>query len=64
MKYYIQLAFYYVCILVKYSLLVVVRPASAVFETLNSIVSDWEPSEPLHKTDEPDPMQDPDNLGI
>ena len=41
---------YYLCIAVKYSLLVVVKPVSLVFATLDSMVSEWEPGKPLHKS--------------
>mgnify|MGYP000880287863 CR=1 FL=1 len=64
MKYYIQLAYYYVCITIKYSVLVVAKPVAMLFSTVDSTVSDWEPNKPLHTSDEVDPMQDPDNLGV
>ena len=54
---------YYLCIVVKYALLVVVKPVSAVFATLESIVSEWEPSKPLHKSDGDDIDYDK-HLGI
>ena len=64
MKYYVQLTLYYLCTLVKYTVLCVAKPVAIVFGTVDSIVSDWEPNRPLHTSDESDPMQDPDNLGI
>ena len=43
-------ALYYVSIAIKYSLLVVVKPVSLVFATLDAVVSEWTPSKPLHKS--------------
>ena len=43
-------ALYYLCIAVKYSLLVVVKPVSLVFATMDAVVSEWTPSKPLHKS--------------
>jgi hypothetical protein len=64
MKYYIKLSYYYVCILVKYSTLCVAKPLALLSSNVDSTVSEWEPNRPLHTTDELDPLQDPDNLGI
>ena len=64
MKYYTKLFFYYVCTLVRGLLLVVFKPLSFLFATVDAIVSEWEPSKPLHKSDEHDPYADPDNLGV
>jgi hypothetical protein len=64
MKYYTLLSLYYVSTLIKYAILCVAKPASAVFGTIDSTVSEWEPNKPLHTSNEPDPLQDPDNLGI
>ena len=55
---------YYLCIAVKYALLVVVKPASAVFATLESTLSEWEPSKPLHKSDPDDDIDYDKHLGI
>ena len=63
LKHYSLLALYYTNTLVKYSLLVVVKPVSAVFATLESILAEWEPNKPLHKSKEID-YDDPDNYGI
>jgi len=63
LKHYSLLSLYYANTLVKYSLLVVVKPVSAVFATLESILAEWEPSKPLHKSKEID-YDDPDNYGI
>jgi len=64
MKYYIKLFYYYASTLVRGLLLIVLMPLNFTVEAAYSIVSDWEPSRPLHSSDELDPMQDPDNLGI
>lgn len=64
MKYYLLLSIYYVCILVKYVLLVVFKPVALVTSTVAETASEWEPNKPLHTSDELDPMQDPDNLGV
>ena len=54
---------YYLSIVVKYSLLVVFKPLSFAFATLESILSEWEPSKPLHKSKDID-YDNPDNYGI
>ena len=54
---------YYLCIAVKYSLLVVFKPLSFAFGTVDAIVSEWEPVKPLHKSRDID-YDDPDNYGI
>ena len=64
MKYYLQLFYYYVCIVTKYLILCVAKPVSIVFSTVDSTVSEWEPDKPYHTSDELDPLQDPDNLGV
>jgi len=63
LKHYSLLSLYYANTLVKYSLLVVVKPVSAVFATLESILAEWEPDKPLHKSKEID-YDDPENYGI
>ena len=63
LKHYSLLSLYYASILVRGLLLVVVTPLSFTFETLYSIVSDWEPSKPLHKSKDID-YDNPDNYGI
>ena len=63
LKHYSLLSLYYANTLVKYSLLVVVKPVSAVFATLESILAEWEPEKPLHKSKEID-YDNPDNYGI
>ena len=62
-KYHALNLVYYISIVVKYSLLVVVKPASAVFATLDSIVSEWEPTKPLH-TSKGDDIDYDKHLGI
>ena len=54
---------YYLSIVIKYSLLVVVKPASAVFATLESILAEWEPTKPLH-TSKGDDIDYDRHLGI
>ena len=63
LKYYSQLTLYYLCVVVRGLLLVVFKPLAAVFSTLDAIVSEWEPSKPLHKTSDID-YDNPDNYGI
>ena len=62
-KYHALKLAYYLSIVVKYSLLVVVKPASLVFATLDSIVSEWEPTKPLH-TSKGDDIDYDKHLGI
>ena len=62
-KHYGLLALYYAATLVRGLLVVVLAPLNFTFETLYSMVSDWEPSKPLHKSHEVD-YDDPDNYGI
>ena len=54
---------YYLCIVVKYSLLVVFKPLAFVFSTVDATVSEWTPSKPLHKSADID-YDNPDNYGI
>ena len=54
---------YYLSIVVKYSLLVVFTPLNFTVEAVYSIVSEWEPVKPLHKSADID-YDDPDNYGI
>lgn len=63
LKYYSQLCAYYTSTALRICLLMVIKPLSIVFSTLDSIVSDWEPNKPLHTGDEYDPMTDPNNIG-
>ena len=62
-KYYIHLALYHVSTLVRGLLVIVLKPLNFMVEAAYSIVSDWEPSKPLHKSHEVD-YDDPDNYGI
>ena len=64
MKYYIQLSLYYACTLVRGVLLIVLTPLNFIVEAAYSIVSDWEPSKPLHASDEADDIDYDKHLGI
>ena len=50
LKHYSLLSLYYTSIVVRGLLLVVFKPLSFVFATVDAIVSEWEPSKPLHKS--------------
>ena len=54
---------YYIAILVRGLLLVVLAPLNFTVEALYSMVSDWEPSKPLHKSSVDDIDYD-EHLGI
>ena len=54
---------YYLSIVVRGLLLLVFKPLSFVFSTVDSIVSEWEPVKPLHKSADID-YDNPDNYGI
>ena len=41
---------YYISIVVRGLLLVVLAPLNFIIEALYTIVSEWEPSKPLHKS--------------
>jgi len=62
-KYYSLLALYYASILVRGLLLIVFKPLSFVFSTVDATVSEWTPSKPLHKSKDID-YDNPDNYGI
>lgn len=49
-KYYSLLALYYAATLVRGLLLVVLAPLNFTVEALYTIVSEWEPVKPLHKS--------------
>ena len=63
LKYYSQLTVYYLCILTRGLLLVVLAPLNFIIEALYTIVSEWEPSKPLHTSSEDDIDYDK-HLGI
>ena len=63
LKHYTLTLLYYVSILVRGLLLIVFKPLSFVFSTVDAIASEWEPSKPLHKSKDID-YDDPDNYGI
>ena len=54
---------YYISIVVRGLLVVVLAPLNFVFEALYTIASEWEPSKPLHKSKDID-YDNPDNYGI
>ena len=62
-KHHLLTLLYYASIVVKYSLLVVVKPVSMVFATVDAILSEWEPSKPLH-TSSVDDIDYDKHLGI
>ena len=62
-KHYALTLVYYISIVVRGLLLVVFKPLSFVFATVDAIVSEWEPSKPLHKSKDID-YDNPDNYGI
>ena len=55
---------YYMSIVVRGLLLVVFTPLSWVFATVDAIVSEWEPSKPLHKSSVDDDIDYDKPLGI
>ena len=55
---------YYLSIVIKYSLLVVFKPLSWVFSTVDAILSEWEPSKPLHTSKSDDDIDYDKHLGI
>jgi len=63
-KYYSLLALYYISMLVRGLLLVVFRPLSWVFGIVDAILSEWEPSKPLHKSGGDDDTDWDRHLGI
>jgi len=63
LKHYSLLALYYVATLVRGLLLCVFKPLSLLFATVDAVVSDWEPSKPLHKSSVDDTDYDK-HLGI
>ena len=62
-KYHALTILYYASILVRGLLLVVFKPLSFLFASVDAIVSEWEPSKPLHKSADID-YDNPDNYGI
>ena len=57
------LAIYYASIVVRGLLVVVLAPLNFIFEALYTIVSEWEPSKPLH-TSKGDDIDYDKHLGI
>ena len=62
-KYHALTILYYASILVRGLLLVVLAPLNFIIEALYTIVSEWEPSKPLHTSSEDDIDYDK-HLGI
>jgi len=62
-KYYSLLALYYVSMIVRGLLLIVFKPLGFAFAAVESILSEWTPSKPLHKSDGDDIDYDK-HLGI
>lgn len=50
LRYYSKLTLYYISIVVRGLLLLVFKPLAFVFSTVDAIVSEWEPTKPLHKS--------------
>ena len=63
LKHYTLTLLYYMSILTRGLLLCVFTPLSWVFASVESIVSEWEPSKPLHKSSVDDTDYDK-HLGI
>jgi len=63
LKYYTRLTLYYLAVVTRGLLVVVLAPLNFVFEALYTIASEWEPSKPLHKSKDID-YDNPDNYGI
>ena len=55
---------YYISIVVRGLLLVVLAPLNFIIEALYTIVSEWEPSKPLHKSSVDDDIDYDKHLGI
>ena len=50
LKHYSLVALYYIQIVTRGLLLIVFKPLAFVFASVDAIVSEWEPSKPLHKS--------------
>ena len=61
--YYTRLTVYYLCVVTRGLLVVVLAPLNFVFEALYTIASEWEPSKPLH-TSSVDDIDYDKHLGI
>ena len=62
-KYLSLLSIYYASIVTRGLLLIVFKPLSFVFATVDAVVSEWEPSKPLH-TSRGDDIDYDKHLGI
>ena len=63
-KYYTLTILYYISIVTRGLLLVVLAPLNFIVEALYTIVSEWEPSKPLHKSGGDDDTDWDRHLGI
>ena len=63
LKHYTLTVLYYISIVIRGLLLIVLKPLNFIVELVYSMVSDWDPSKPLHKSKDID-YDDPDNYGI
>ena len=63
-KYYSLLALYHAATLVRGLLRVVFKPLSFLFATVDAVVSEWEPSKPLHTSKGDDDIDYDKHLGI
>jgi hypothetical protein len=63
LRYYTRLTVYYLCVVTRGLLVVVLAPLNFTVEAVYSIVSDWEPHKPLHTSDSDDIDYDK-HLGI
>ena len=63
-KYYSLLALYYASIITRGLLIIVFKPLAFVFSTVDAVVSEWEPSKPLHKSKSDDDIDYDKHLGI
>ena len=63
LKHYSLVALYYIQIVTRGLLLIVFKPLAFVFASVDAIVSEWEPSKPLHTSSVDDTDYDK-HLGI
>jgi len=63
-KYYSKLVLYYVLYYVRGLCLLLLAPVATVSTILVDALSGWEPSKPLHTSEQVDEYTNPDNLGI
>jgi hypothetical protein len=63
LRYYTRLTLYYLCVVTRGLLVVVLAPLNFTVEAVYSMVSDWAPHKPLHTSDSDDIDYDK-HLGI